>query len=189
MKRSFLLAMVAIFVGLAAVPAAWADTTIDYVFSPDASIKFGSTVFALSGTFDFDADTGYADDIDLALTNSDLSLDYVSAGYNGDPGGVGSNYALGYLAGDELLIAFSTSLALGEVDDLALSNVSGATSSSVIGGDLDTDPYALAVTGAADPASTPEPASLALFGLALLAFLAQQVVAGKRRSLRPGLSE
>lgn len=169
MKRSFfLLAMVGTFVGLAAVPAARADITIDYVFSPDASITFGTCpvcdVFALSGTFDFNVDTGEADSIDIVLSNSDLSIDYVSLGYNGDPGAVDSNYALGYLSEDLLGIGFSSSLALGEVDDLA----TNGTSSAVIGSVTGLDPYALAVTGSADPVSAPEPASLALFGSALL---------------------
>ena len=58
--------VVATFVGLAAVPAAWAGT-IEYEFSPNATITFGNAVVGVSGTFVYDTVTGYADDIDLAV--------------------------------------------------------------------------------------------------------------------------
>ena len=78
---------------------------------------------------------------------------------------------LGYIGADTIYIAFASSLALDEVDDLALSSNTGATSSVILVNLLGaSDDYATAVTGSVDPVSAaPEPASLALFGSALIA--------------------
>ena len=142
---------------LAMPPAARADVIIQYEFSPNASITLNGETESISGTFTYDATTDESSDDEIFILGPLVNdLFQVSVP---EPGPTTSLFSQDIFA-NSLLIGFTTSLALGQPDDLAADI-----------GYFYSSPYPLfciiacgyhditLVTGSADPVTAPEPSS------------------------------
>lgn len=156
---------------LAAVAAtsARADTIVQYVFSPDASIilsgdsdgSFTNNVAEmLSGGFSWDTTTDSLASVDVTVSGSFLTATFTA------PGGSDSHGWFVSSSAGSVEVQFQNDLGLGAADPLEDLNYHGSYPMlcSTSGGGCGT---IVSLTGSAGPGEVPEPAAMSVLGVGL----------------------